>query len=125
MLLLAHLACLHLKVACMQNAACSCQEQCYVRLSCSCLWAYASAKCRERHMLHLAARHALVLGHVRVFSSSQQPCVLLRAFKGFGMAGGVVMHDVNAALVREVGQADGAGAAAAGAAGGGQQVAAH
>jgi hypothetical protein len=78
-------------------------------------------------MLHLAARHALVLGQVRALSSSQQPRVLLRAFKGFGMAGGVVMHDVNAALVREVGQADGAGAgaAAAGAARGGQQVVAH
>lgn len=53
-------------------------------------------------MLHLAARRALVLGRVRAFSSSQQPRVLLRAFKGFGMAGGVFMHDVNAALFREV-----------------------
>jgi hypothetical protein len=53
-------------------------------------------------MLHLAARHALVLARVRAFSSSQQPRVLLRAFKGFGMAGGVFMHDVNGALFHEL-----------------------
>lgn len=66
------------------------------------MWAYASAKCVDRHMLHLAAERATALARLQAFSSSNQPTVLLRAFRALGMVSMKAMHSVNAALFAEV-----------------------
>jgi hypothetical protein len=62
------------------------------------MWAYASANCLSRHLLHLASQRATVLAEAQAFSSSRQPSTLLWAFRSFG----VVTRGTNTALFDEL-----------------------
>jgi hypothetical protein len=62
------------------------------------MWGYASARCLNRHLLHLASQRATALAEMQAFSSSRQPSTLLWAFRSFGM----FMHGANTALFAEL-----------------------
>jgi hypothetical protein len=62
------------------------------------MWAYATARCRDRSLLRAATRQAIVLARSHAFSSSKQPLSLLWSFRTFG----VLVHEANELLFQEV-----------------------
>ena len=62
------------------------------------MWAYASARCHDRHLVKAAVRQAVVLARAQAFTCSKQPSTLLWAFR----ASGVFIHQANELLFQEL-----------------------